>query len=281
MSEFLKNLNKLTVVSISVLLVFLVGLIDYWSGYFLSFSIFYLIPVMFATWYANRTAGIFIAIFSGIVWYEADLLAEHQYPSELIPFWNAALRTGFFLIVSHLLNLLNRSLENETRLARLDHLTKVWNSRAFYEKAELERTRSLRYNHPFTMAYVDLDNFKSVNDTFGHDTGDRLLTLVANTIVQNIRRTDILARLGGDEFALLLVETGEDPAVQLMQRIRKNLLHLMKSNKWPVTFSVGMIIYSKPAGSLSQIIREADALMYEVKKSGKNAIRHRVIPSSL
>jgi len=281
MLDYLRNLNKITVIVLAVLLVLLVGIVDYWSGYYLSFSIFYLIPVMFATWYAGRSAGVLIALLSGIVWYEADLLADHEYPSEFIPFWNASLRTGFFLIISHLLVLLKKSLQNESQLARLDHLTQVWNSRAFYEKAELERTRSIRYNHPFTLVYIDLDNFKKVNDYHGHDTGDRLLTLVAHTIIQNIRQTDVLARLGGDEFALLLVETEEKPALQLLRRIRNNLLAIMKNNEWPVTFSIGMIIYKKPTDSLNKMITEADTLMYEVKNSGKNAIRHRLIDTPI
>jgi diguanylate cyclase (GGDEF)-like protein len=276
MLTLLNRLPKNILLIISCVLVVIIGLADYLSGYFLSFSIFYLIPVMMATWYFGRTGGFLISILSGFAWFIADLMAEHVYPDSLIPFWNASLRIGFFLIVSHLLFLLQKSLENEQKFARQDHLTHVWNSRAFYEKAEFERVRSVRYGHPLSVAYIDLDNFKEVNDRHGHQSGDRLLYRVARTISENSRTTDILARLGGDEFVLLMVESGTKAAHNLMERIREKLLNDMEVNNWPVTFSIGMITYESPAESLQEMINEADSLMYEVKKKGKNALRQRI-----
>ena len=104
--------------------------------------------------------------------------------------------------------LLQQALEREKDEARLDFLTQIANRRAFYEAAATEVIRARRYHRPLTLVYIDLDNFKVVNDTFGHKTGDGLLVEVAATLRINIRGSDPVARLGGDEFVILLAETG-------------------------------------------------------------------------
>lgn len=277
LSDYFSGRSENYLISMGILLVIIVGGINYLTGYFLSFSIFYLIPVGFVTWFASKRPGIFISIFSAFVWLLADLLTDHIYPHPLIPFWNAILRLGFFLIVNMLLVLLKQALEREHSLARQDYLTRVYNSRAFYETAKTEIGRCRRHHHPLTIVYIDLDNFKSVNDCFGHQTGDRLLTTVGRLIQANTRQIDIVARLGGDEFAILLTETDARSAREMLNRIRVILLAAMKDNDWPVTFSIGMITFACPPDSLIKIIKMADELMYTVKSRGKNRIAHEVV----
>lgn len=96
-------------------------------------------------------------------------------------------------------------------MAREDFLTGVLNSRAFYEMAQVEMARAARQDSPLSLAYIDLDDFKEVNDTLGHSTGDRVLQAVAATIMEDIRLTDAVARLGGDEFAILLSGSDRKP----------------------------------------------------------------------
>lgn len=259
-----------------MLLVLFIGCIDYLTGYYLSFSIFYLIPISFVTWFAPRKAGIAISLISAVTWLSADLLTEPGLPHRLIPFWNAALRLGFFLIITLLLSQLKIVLERERKLARQDHLTKVYNSRAFYEMAKQELDRSRRYRHPLTLAYFDLDNFKTVNDRFGHQIGDQLLATVGNVIRQSIRASDIAARVGGDEFALLIVESDGEAARQLVARIQSTLLAAMRENGWAVTFSIGVVNWHRPPQRVEELIKAADHLMYEVKNAGKNEIRYEI-----
>jgi PAS domain S-box-containing protein len=114
---------------------------------------------------------------------------------------------------------LRAALENEKNLSRLDFLTQIPNRRAFSEILQTEAMRSRRYKRPLSIAYIDLDNFKQVNDQLGHETGDELLRLVAQTIFTNIRGTDTVSRLGGDEFALLLPETAKDPACEVVNKL--------------------------------------------------------------
>ena len=272
-----KTKNLLLIWTISLILVFLIGIIDYASGYEYSFSIFYLIPVIWATWNAGRWSGILISVFSTITWIEADLLAKHLYSQTFIPYWNGLVRFGVFITVTLLLAELRKSLDRETNIARTDHLTKAANLRSFYEVVETEATRARRYNRLFTLAYLDLDNFKTVNDQLGHRTGDLLLQKAAATMMEQVRQTDMVSRLGGDEFAILLPETNLESARDVLKRLREKILQSMQENNWKVTVSMGSVTYRSIPDSVDEIIRKADDLMYLVKREGKNDIQFREI----
>jgi diguanylate cyclase (GGDEF)-like protein len=131
----------------------------------------------------------------------------------------------------------------ERELARVDTLTRAATRLAFYEFAGDEINRARRLNQPMTLAYLDLDCFKEINDHNGHATGDRVLIEVAGGIEGNIRATDMVARLGGDEFALLLPNTCKDSATTLLNKILEVLTHTMQRKDWPVTFSVGAVTF--------------------------------------
>ena len=142
---------------------------------------------------------------------------------------------------------------------------------------DIEIQRANRYNTPLTVVYLDLDNFKAVNDRFGHKAGDNLLCEVAETISKNIRSIDTVARLGGDEFVVLLPETKAKPAEFVSRKIQNELLEVMKTHDWPVTFSIGVATYNKTIGTVDEIMKEADTLMYAVKLNGKNMIKHQIL----
>jgi hypothetical protein len=164
-------------------------------------------PISLITWYEGKWAGIIFSILSSIFWFSIDYYARPPDPNVWIMLWDALLRFGFFLVTTGLLSELNASLKRERRLARRDHLTQAWNRFAFTEMAEIELARAHRYGHPISLSYIDLDNFKLVNDHHGHAVGDMLLKEIVEKITALIRKTDILGRIGGDEFALLLPET--------------------------------------------------------------------------
>jgi diguanylate cyclase (GGDEF)-like protein len=128
-----------------------------------------------------------------------------------------------------------------------------------------------------TLAYIDCDNFKAVNDQFGHHAGNNLLCLVADTIKSTIRITDMVARLGGDEFAILLPETGAEQANSVILKIQNDLLGAMRKDGWKITFSMGVVTYIKSANTSDEVIGMADRLMYDAKNAGKNMIRHEIL----
>jgi diguanylate cyclase (GGDEF)-like protein len=128
---------------------------------------------------------------------------------------------------------------------------------------------------------MDVDNFKSVNDTLGHQTGDNLLKIVSSIIKENIRSTDIVARLGGDEFVIILVETNENPALEIIQKVQKELLSAMEYKLYPVTFSFGIVTFKKFPKTAREMLKLADDCMYKAKKEGKNKIRQRIVAKKI
>lgn len=275
-SEILGSISRLAWVISGGILLVLIGLADFVTGEEISFSIFYLLPVMLVTWYVSRRAGLAFAIFSAIAWLLADLWTGHRYSHPAIPYWNMIVRFLFFLIVLFVLSRLQSALEQEKALSRTDSLTGTATARTFQELARVEIQRGTRYGRPFTVAYIDLDNFKEVNDRFGHSVGNELLCTVAATIRRNLRATDTVARLGGDEFAILLPETEEEPAHAVLGKLRGLVSGSMQANDWPVTLSIGAFTFLHPRDSVDQMIRLADEAMYSAKRGGKNRIRHEV-----
>jgi diguanylate cyclase (GGDEF)-like protein len=278
MIEFLQLQSKRRIVSAGVVLVLVLWVIDYLTGPDFSFVVFYLFPVFLVTWFAGKKAGIAISLMSGIAWFAADMLTMLPADSNpSIPYLNLITKLGFFLVVNLTVSSLRISLEREREMARTDYVTRVANSRYFAEIASREIRRAGRYQHPFTVAYLDIDDFKAVNDRWGHSAGDELLVLVSATITNNIRETDLIARLGGDEFALLLPETGYDAASVVMQKVQQSLQNAMGKKGLPVTFSIGVVTFRTPPDSVDGMIKVADSFMYSVKHSGKNGIKHREI----
>ncbi len=163
-------------------------------------------------------------------------------------------------------------LANEQELSRVDPLTMVPNRRGFYESLEKERVRTVRYHRPVTLGYINVDNFKKMNDTFGHTMGDELLVAVAAAVRTNLRISDVVARLGGDEFAVLLPETDAIGSERVLKKLRLKLLDAMRERGWDVTFSIGAVTFLDPPASLDILVRMADETMYAIKARGKNDV---------
>jgi diguanylate cyclase (GGDEF)-like protein len=253
-------------------LVGIIGIIDYLTGYEIGFSLFYLLPIFFVTWQTGKPLGIIISIASALVWFLADMLAGSVYSVPVIAFWNMLIRFSFFIIVVLLLAALRKALEHERELSRVDNMTGAVNYRFFSVLLEMEIERTRRYKTSFTLAYIDIDNFKTINDQYGHSIGDNVLRNVVIYLINNLRKTDIVARLGGDEFAILLPETDQVSASTLLTRIQQGLSQEMYQSNWPVTFSIGVLTCLDTTPSVDEVIKRADEVMYSVKKNGKNAI---------
>jgi len=249
--------------------------VHYTLGQHYHIYMLFLLPVIIVSWYGGRKAGTLFSLLSVAGWLVVDLslLSGNPYWAELV---NNAVRLSVLLIVVLMASRLRIALDREHDMARLDTLTRLANRRAFYELGEIEAGRSRRYHRPFTALFIDLDNFKAVNDSKGHDEGDRLLKTVAEVLHSRLRTTDICGRLGGDEFAVLLPETGEKAAAIFAAELRARLIEAMEKHGWPVTFSIGVATFHTTPESLDELIDKADALMYLVKQGGKNAIRQEV-----
>jgi diguanylate cyclase (GGDEF)-like protein len=194
-----------------------------------------------------------------------------------VSYFNMSMEAVFFFLVTYLICMLKEAIGINEELSRVDTLTGAMNRSAFYDIAGREISRLERYMHPFTVAYVDIDNFKVINYRCGHKAGDQLLCAMADTIRQNLRKVDLVSRFGGDEFTILLPETGAEAAQVVLSRIRNVLLNTMEKNEWPVTFTFGTVTFLKAPASVEAMMKKVGSVMYSGKDSGMNTIEHEVV----
>jgi diguanylate cyclase (GGDEF)-like protein len=260
------------------LFVFAIIAFDIVTGASLSVFALYLGPIYLSVWFVGRRFGVFISAASAISWVFCDILLQRVGVGHpLILFWDCVLRMGVFVVVGGAFGALREALLHERQLARNDFLTGIPNNKSFYERLDEEIERSQRYGFPLTIAYLDCDNFKTVNDTKGHSEGDALLTAAAHLIQKIIRKTDMAARLGGDEFAVLFPGAGPEGAKVALSKLGRDLNQLMVERQWEVTFSIGAVTFNTVPGTSDDVVREADEMMYRVKAHGKNRIEHRIV----
>jgi diguanylate cyclase (GGDEF)-like protein len=269
--------SRLFILTTGFLSIAAIGFLDFLTGYELAFSLFYVLPIALLTWRIGRRVGSIASSVSALVWMGADFAAGNAYSQLFILIWNTIIRLSFFLIITLLLSALRNALEREKELARTDSLTNAINSRHFFELLKSEIDRSHRYHHAFTLAYFDLDNFKTVNDRFGHPAGDQVLRAVVRHLQTHLRKMDTIARLGGDEFALLFPETGEESACAALAKLQNGLMEEMRRNHWPITVSIGAVTCHAADSTPDELLTIADHLMYSVKQAGKNGIKYSTV----
>jgi diguanylate cyclase (GGDEF)-like protein len=275
-------LTRLTAIQVSAIAlagIVLVGLMDYATGYEISFSLFYLGPVALAAWYAGRRNAIAIAILAAGVWLSADTAAGHPYTHPLITMWELLVRLGVFLMLGLSLVALRAALNRERDLARTDVLTGLSTRRAFEEQLEHDLKLIQRRHGSLTLAFLDLDDFKHVNDSYGHAEGDRVLRITGRVLRDSIREADTVARLGGDEFVLVLPDTDPHGAAEAVSKIRRDLRLSLAAGapKAMVSFSVGAITFLEAPHSKEEALKAADTLMYAAKNRGKGTALFRVV----
>jgi diguanylate cyclase (GGDEF)-like protein len=260
----------------ALLLVAAIAVVDFATGIEINLSIFYLVPVIFATWFISRRAGVFIAVLAVATWATLDKLGGLSYSSGVIT-WNALVRLGLFSIVLQLVHIMKDSRAREAELARTDSLTGVPNGRSFSDRARFELASLRRNRQPLTMAYVDLDRFKHINDTLGHTEGDRLLRAVATAIQSRLRATDLVARLGGDEFGVLFPDTDRTAAPAVLEALKAAVAETVDGS-WDVGCTIGAVTFEMAPESVDFMVRAADELMYRGKRAGRGCIEHSVWP---
>jgi diguanylate cyclase (GGDEF)-like protein len=202
---------------------------------------------------------------SGILALSRKSVQESQFSDELV--------TG-------IADSLSRSLSNARECARLktlsmrDHLTGLYNRRVFEAMLEVEARK--RTAKPFSLMLIDLDNFKAINDTYGHGAGDEVLVNVADLLRQNFRKADVPARYGGDEFCVLLPETSLDAALRVAERFRGSVAAsppVFENREILPTVSVGIAVVSNRASiEVADVVEEADRALYRAKAPGKNRV---------
>jgi diguanylate cyclase (GGDEF)-like protein len=264
------------IVSLAILVILAVAVIDYLTPPTLRFYFLCWPSIAATASYAGRR---WAYLATGLSAAGSALANGGQWAAIGTPalVWNIAINTVSLALLGSLVVQVRRLVEREHDLARTDFLTGLPNARAFYEALATELVRSRRSHAALTVAYLDIDDFKKINDSLGHQAGDGVLREIARTIRAGIRAPDLVARLGGDEFAILLPETGSDEASTALGRILAPLAAAVSRGDWHLGLSVGAVTCLNGYCSGDEIIRGADDLMYQVKQSGKNGARYAVV----
>jgi diguanylate cyclase (GGDEF)-like protein len=272
--------GKLATFAVGVVGVAVTGVLDYVTGYEVRLFPLYFLPVAYIAWRMSQVSVLALSALSAAAWACSDWMGGRVYSNPLTYPINIFSQFLAFAIVGILVAKLRATLKEEQELGRRDALTSLSNGRAFYEQGEILLAIARRSGRPLTVAYLDLDNFKQVNDECGHEEGDRALKEVAETLRSNLRSSDLIARLGGDEFGVLLVDTGPEVARASLERVQSRIVSAMRQNQWPVTVSAGAISYMHAPTTLEEAINKADSAMYRAKGAGKSRIDIEVIDST-
>lgn len=236
------------------------------------FSAFYILPIVIASWYVGLKSGIFLSVFCLaeysflFIYYQVQTFNLNVFLISFIP------KMVVYFFIVYILVRLKKSLKAERLLARIDSLTRIGNRKSLYERVELEMNNLRRYNKIFALVYFDIDDFKKLNDDYGHIEGDRILKTFTNRINGTIRKNDALFRVGGDEFILILPQTNLEQSKIVMAKIKTSLNEPDEESKKFPTASAGVGIFTVYIENIEDVVLYVDKLMIKVKKSGKNNV---------
>lgn len=276
-----KGLLKRTAWWIGLLsLVFGIAGLDYTAGKSIHIFTLFLIPTILAVWKLGLPAGLFFSVICALSGLTVDLLTQPN-KAAVFAYINTAVRLFVFLLIVYGSWKILRMGDRLAELSMIDSLTGMNNRRSFMLRGKEELYRMKRDNHPISIIFIDLDNFKSINDTMGHNAGDEVLQMSAAMITHCLRQVDFPARLGGDEFAAILPSTNGTGAQVLAEKIQHMLRESFSAKKLPISASIGIATFMKAPISFEHALKCADNIMYEVKNSSKNAILQRDYDDSI
>ena len=253
-----------------------ITIIRYITGPKFEIDQFYLIPIIIVTWYAGRNTGIIISTISILLWIVFDFFTMQSLALGLTLGLNLIFKLLIFFLIIQLIHRTRELINSLQDLSETDPLTRISNRRSFLVFANRELYRAKRYGSLLTLIYIDLDNFKNVNDPLGHSIGDSLLKKVANILKETTRKTDVVARMGGDEFCLLLTETDMESSIKVYRKIENKIRQMMLENNWQVTLSAGVVTFQDKPDDVKEMISVTDEIMYKIKRTGKDNFGTRV-----
>ncbi len=268
--------SPLSTWSIGVLGILAIGALDFFSGVEMRVFPLYYLPLALLAWRSGRAGAVLATLLCGAVWVVSNSLAGLRYTLTSTWFVNTAMQTASFATVGLLIAVVRDSLVREQGLSRRDPLSGMLNRKGFYEEAMRLIALCRRTGRPLTVAYIDLDNFKAINDQLGHERGDEVLRHAADALEAAIRPSDVGARLGGDEFVLLFPELGGSEAAVALERVHASLVEALPKEPVEVTASIGAATFVQPPENIEDMVRASDAQMYRAKADGKNRIELHV-----
>ena len=256
----------------------LAGIVDYMSGVEIRAYPLYFLPVCLAAWCFTVVGSGVVVLAATAIWAASNIASGLQYSQSYILTVNTFAQFITFAVVATLLNYSRVLLDREKLLSNTDRTTGLLNSRGFYPLVAFAIASCKRRGVPLAFAYIDLDNFKCVNDKYGHQRGDVLLDDVAVLLRKTLRESDVVGRLGGDEFAVCLPDTEHAQAAHILERLRFAISEVFPSTECKVSASIGAVCWGIPPDDIEAMVSEADNAMYRVKAAGKNRVEIHSIP---
>jgi diguanylate cyclase (GGDEF)-like protein len=272
----LERLPNAAIIAVGLAFMALITLVDAVVDTRAGFNELYLLPIIAVAWLTrSTTGGVAMAVLaSGLRMGSSVVFDSVSVPLALS---EAAVHLLLYVGIVLLLGLVRQDRDLQESLAVTDPLTGVANARFLRATAVTELERSRRYGHPLSLMYIDIDDFKGVNDRFGHEEGDRVLMRMASLAQDSIRSIDVLARVGGDEFVVLMPETGSRDARATAQRFSGALGGVQTSDGGAVSCSVGLVTYREVPRTVEELLSGGDAVMYKAKSAGKNLVRQATV----
>ena len=233
---------------------------------------FMFVPVVWVGWFARaRWCGYAVAAVAASLSVMVAMVAETQasLPAALAA---GIARFALYLLVLGLMGMMRRERAGHQHAVATDQLTGAANARSFSAIADAEVERAQRSQRDLSLAYIDVDDFKAINDRLGHPEGDHVLLEVSHMMRSVVRSTDTVARIGGDEFAILMPEIGASPARAVIERVRGELARLRTVDGEPVLCSIGLVTFDRPPQSSKELVAAGDELLYRAKENGKDRV---------
>jgi diguanylate cyclase (GGDEF)-like protein len=241
-------------------------------GHSLTVIDFMFVPVVWVGWFSRaRWCAYAVALTAAGLSVMVAVVAETQ-ASLPAAFASGIARFALYLLVLGLLGMMRRERAGHQHAVATDQLTGAANGREFRAIALAEVERAQRHQRDLSLACVDVDDFKAINDRLGHPEGDHVLREVSHMMRSVVRASDTVARIGGDEFAILMPEISASPARAVIERVRGELSRLRTTDGEPVLCSIGLVTFDRPPKSLKELVAAGDELLYRAKDKGKDRI---------
>ena len=260
-----------------------VGMADYGVARLLGYDFvatgFYMVPIGFVAFVGGRRNGMVIALAAALT----ETVATYAALVDATNIWavpiSILLELVVFVATAYSHGAIRRLVERERHLSRQDSVSGVVNSLGFREAAGWEVSRARRWPQVVSLIYLDVDDFKAVNDQQGHARGDEVLRIIGRAMKQSLRESDVVARVGGDEFAALMPGTDEEGCRAATSRVHLAITRDLAEAGFAVTASVGATTFPSAPETVDELIGAGDDAMFKVKRGSKNGVHHFVVRS--
>lgn len=252
-------------------MLFAIGVVHHVGGRNIGLYTFFVLPCAYAGWALGRCSGLVVAVASAAIVLASDFMTHLGAPAAELA-TNALLRAVLYVLIASGTDTIGRLIHRLHEQSRTDALTGMANRREFLARGEAELARARRSKRPFSVLFIDIDNFKAVNDTLGHAEGDALLRRVGRLTTSMVRSVDTAARLGGDEFALLLPETDRAGARRIAEKLHRGMKEELDGTGLRVSASIGAAAFPAAPSTFDDALKFADELMYTIKRGSKDAV---------